>query len=635
MNDRFLTSTTQSDSLAFRRARSPHVPRQPQLTVPDGPVLQRKASCACGGGCPRCDQSEKIRTKLRVSSPSDALEQEADRVANQVMLNPSSNVGPPANTQSPSIARAAAAQTATSGMNADPSVSNVLNTGGQAIESPTRGFMESRFGGADFSDVRIHSDSQAARSAHEFGAHAYTLGRDIVFGDGQYAPATPHGKQLLAHELTHVLQQGGNSERVVQRQPVTTPPATATTQPGTTTQAAPPTLSGGFATPREAAFAALALCNPKSIMSGDLPGSPRGFEYGGLIFKLGDVYHFTEPIQGEEGHVEVWQALSLVPAEARTSIVGDYHTHGSGKNERGVYIGEGEDFSGLHADALSMMLPSLLEKADIGGARKDVDTRPEILDRTTYTSYLGTPRGRMAIFIPAQNIVFSFSPDSRLLPLDKKTPSGASIDDHPLVRMSEEGRKKILDAAIAKLMNLQNRILDKDASLKGYDFSKPNAGLSAADGKMIRTISRSMEVYPNSLDWINDTSASRFFDVLRILNILYIQNRNMQKSHVVKDADVCNTRTTMARAETPMLLCRRFFDIGKEYSDNWCPALILTHEYFHYLNEPRSGVHIQHAENLGLMIAGWERRLADAYTLSDLAVQLALGREVDCELKTT
>jgi hypothetical protein len=558
-------------------------------------------------------------------------------VATQVMLHPSSNIGPAVNTQSPSIARAATTQPTTSGPNVDHSVSDVLNTGGQAIESTTRGFMESRFGGADFSNVRIHSDSQAAHSAHEFGAYAYTLGRDIVFGVGQYAPATQHGKQLLAHELTHVLQQGGNSERVVQRQPETTPSATPvvpTTQPGPATTPNPITLSGGFATPREAAFAALALCNPKSIMSGDLPGSPRGFEYGGLIFKLGDVFHFTEPIQGEEGHVEVWQALSLVPAEARTSIVGDYHTHGSGKNEKGVYIGEGEDFSGLHADALSMMLPSLLEKADIGGASKDVATRPEILDPKTYTSYLGTPRGRMAIFIPAQNIVFSFSPDSRLLPLDK-TPSGASIDDHPLVQMSEEGRKKILDAAIAKLMNLQNRILDKDASLKGYDFSKPSAGLGAEDGKMIRTISRSMEVYPNSLDWLNDTSASRFFDVLRILTVLYIQNRNLQKSHVVKDSDVCKKETTMARAETPMLLCRRFFDIGKEYSDNWCPALILTHEYFHYLRDPHSGVNIQHAENLGLMIAGWERRVADAYSLSFLAVQLGLGREVDCELKGT
>ena len=165
-------------------------------------------------------------------------------------------------------------------------------------------------------------------------------------------------------------------------------------------------------------------------------------------------------------------------------------------------------------------------------------------------------------------------------------------------------------------MNLQNRILNKDESLKGYHFGKPSAGLGAEDGKMIRTISRSKEVYPNSLDWLNDTSASRFFDVLRILNILYIQNRNMQRSHVVKDADVCNTRTTMARAETPTSLPAVFY-IGKEYSDTWCPALIMTHEYFHYLTEPRSGVRIQHAENLGLMIAGWERRVADAYTLSD------------------
>ena len=66
--------------------------------------------------------------------------------------------------------------------------------------------MESRFG-HDFSQVRVHVDSQAVESAGAVNALAYTVGRDIVFGPGRYAPQTSDGRRLLAHELTHVLQQ--------------------------------------------------------------------------------------------------------------------------------------------------------------------------------------------------------------------------------------------------------------------------------------------------------------------------------------------------------------------------------------------------------------------------------------------
>lgn len=66
--------------------------------------------------------------------------------------------------------------------------------------------MEARFG-QDFSRVRVHSDGRAAVSAREVGAHAYTVGHDIVFGSGRYQPGSPGGRSLLAHELTHVVQQ--------------------------------------------------------------------------------------------------------------------------------------------------------------------------------------------------------------------------------------------------------------------------------------------------------------------------------------------------------------------------------------------------------------------------------------------
>jgi len=71
----------------------------------------------------------------------------------------------------------------------------------------TRAFMEPRFG-QDFSSVRVHADSHAADSARAVNARAYTLGNDVAFGHAQYAPGTQSGKELLAHELTHVIQQG-------------------------------------------------------------------------------------------------------------------------------------------------------------------------------------------------------------------------------------------------------------------------------------------------------------------------------------------------------------------------------------------------------------------------------------------
>ncbi len=88
-----------------------------------------------------------------------------------------------------------------------PIVHDVLRSPGQSLDSGTRSFMESRFG-HDFSGVRIHTDGQAAASARAVNALAYTVGRDVVFGSGQYLPGTMAGKRLLAHELTHVVQQG-------------------------------------------------------------------------------------------------------------------------------------------------------------------------------------------------------------------------------------------------------------------------------------------------------------------------------------------------------------------------------------------------------------------------------------------
>ena len=87
-------------------------------------------------------------------------------------------------------------------------VHEVLSSPGQPLDATTRKYMEPRFG-HDFSGVRIHADAKAAASARAVNAHAYTVGRSVVFGAGQYAPTRNEGRRLMAHELTHVVQQNG------------------------------------------------------------------------------------------------------------------------------------------------------------------------------------------------------------------------------------------------------------------------------------------------------------------------------------------------------------------------------------------------------------------------------------------
>ena len=90
-------------------------------------------------------------------------------------------------------------------------VGATLRSPGRPLDAGARRFMEGRFR-HDFGRVRVHTDSRAAESARAVGAHAYTVGRHVVFGAGRYAPDTVPGRRLLAHELTHVLQQGASSE---------------------------------------------------------------------------------------------------------------------------------------------------------------------------------------------------------------------------------------------------------------------------------------------------------------------------------------------------------------------------------------------------------------------------------------
>jgi len=88
---------------------------------------------------------------------------------------------------------------------------NRARSGGRRLPEETRSYFESRMG-QDFGDVRVHTGSQADRAARSVNARAFTLGSDVVFRSGEYSPNTRSGKRLLAHELTHVVQQGGADE---------------------------------------------------------------------------------------------------------------------------------------------------------------------------------------------------------------------------------------------------------------------------------------------------------------------------------------------------------------------------------------------------------------------------------------
>ena len=98
-----------------------------------------------------------------------------------------------------------------------PIVQDVLNSPGQPLDAATREFMEPRFG-HDFSKVRVHAGGRAAESARAVNARAYTVGRNMVFGAGEFRPQDAGGRKLLAHELTHVVQQQSGGSQAVQRQ---------------------------------------------------------------------------------------------------------------------------------------------------------------------------------------------------------------------------------------------------------------------------------------------------------------------------------------------------------------------------------------------------------------------------------
>jgi len=186
------------------------------------------------------------QAKLAVSRPGDPLEQEADRIAEQVLGLPEpenlkdedsqdkAQIEPANGRTSSSVVSRQAVKNTPGTATENPGAAKAEETllpsaaisGGAPLSGSARSYMEPRFG-HDFSQIRVHTDDRASGSAEALNAHAYTIGSDIVFAAGKYSPGTQDGDRLLAHELAHVLQQrggppeAGNAERATIDAPAT------------------------------------------------------------------------------------------------------------------------------------------------------------------------------------------------------------------------------------------------------------------------------------------------------------------------------------------------------------------------------------------------------------------------------
>lgn len=182
----------------------------------------RTYSSTCRSGGPAIAvntmRAPRVQAKLRIGAANDACERQADRVADRVMRMPEPNVQRKCAgcEEEESRVRRKESGAATGAATAPQSVHEAIASSGRPLDPSIRSYMEPRFG-HDFGDVRIHTGSRAAESARSVNAFAYTVGRDVVFGDGAYRPETESGRRLIAHELTHVVQQNGGAG-VVQRE---------------------------------------------------------------------------------------------------------------------------------------------------------------------------------------------------------------------------------------------------------------------------------------------------------------------------------------------------------------------------------------------------------------------------------
>lgn len=199
----------------------------PHLTPAHRPVLSRKPASAQDSP-PHSAQTSRLelnfsripsstptpyQSKLRVNAPGDHYEQEADQVANAVMRMADPSLSP-ARSAPLALQRMPVQRSGSEPASVPPATERTIERmdgGGAPLPAGERSFFESRMG-VDFSHVRVHTDTTAVQTSRDLGARAFTVGNNIAFNTGEYQPATQAGRQLMAHELTHVVQQQGGQQ---------------------------------------------------------------------------------------------------------------------------------------------------------------------------------------------------------------------------------------------------------------------------------------------------------------------------------------------------------------------------------------------------------------------------------------
>jgi len=191
-------------------------------------VQQGNSSNAYNGG------AAFFQPKLVINQPGDHYEQEADAMADKVMrMHDGGDVSqnffkPPLTPIQRKCQQCEEEEHIVRRKESDAETQTVtgqtenyiggLNGSGRPLSQSEKSFFEPRFG-YDFTGVQLHTGTEANQSAQSINALAYTHGSNIVFGEGQYQPGTDAGNRLMAHELTHVVQQSGNTQTAVQRKP--------------------------------------------------------------------------------------------------------------------------------------------------------------------------------------------------------------------------------------------------------------------------------------------------------------------------------------------------------------------------------------------------------------------------------
>lgn len=173
-------------------------------------AISHKGSSSC---CPsKSGAQAKIQPKLAIGPANDVYEQEADRVAEQVMRMPDSWANNEPNHLDRGIKIRRVTDHRCGGINSSPDI-QLNQSGGRPLSDSTCKFMEPRFG-VDFSYVRLHADRQAHEKASQINARAFAIGNHIYFGNGE----SEQNRGLIAHELTHVIQQSnGLNNSIIQR----------------------------------------------------------------------------------------------------------------------------------------------------------------------------------------------------------------------------------------------------------------------------------------------------------------------------------------------------------------------------------------------------------------------------------